>query len=74
LAIWRIAAMVPTWLSAAGSGSSVSVFWKVRNSRRSAPSARLTDSIEAGRVTASGCIVSGKTTVCLSARTGNSLG
>ena len=74
-AICRTAAIVPIRRTSSGSGSSAeSLFWSVRNSSRSPDSARFTDSMDAGRFTASGCSVSGKTTICLSATTGSSLG
>jgi hypothetical protein len=73
-AIWRIAAIVPMVFRSVGSGSSRSVVCRARNRRRSLASARFTDSIDSGREIASGCSVSGKTTVSRRASAGNSLG
>jgi len=53
-AICRIAPMVPTRFSAAGSASSASLVCRLRNSSRSDESARFTESIDAGRLIASG--------------------
>jgi len=54
LAIWRIAAMVPIRLRSPGSGSSRSPFWSDRNNSRSPARARWIDSMETGRLMASG--------------------
>jgi hypothetical protein len=74
LAICRMAATAPIFFRSAGSVSSRSCDCSVRNMSRSPASARLIDSIDNGRVIASGCSVSGNTTVCRSARTGSSDG
>ena len=73
-AIWRIAAMVPIGFRSLGVGSSLSVVWSDRKISRSLASARFTASIDIGREMASGCRVSGKTTVSRRARAGRSLG
>src|SRR5438093_1378411 len=73
-AICRIAPIVPTRRRLSIAGSSSSLFWSTRKRRRSPLSARLTESTDAGRLIASGCSVSGRTTFCRSAMTGSSLG
>jgi hypothetical protein len=74
LTICRMIATVPMRRTSSGSGSSSSFSWSSSSTIRSAPSERLTVSIETGRVTASGCRVSGKATVRRSGRTGSSGG
>ncbi len=66
--------IVPTFSSCSGSGSSESVCCSTSSSIRSVVSAVLTDSIEAGRFTASGCSVSGNATVRRSGSTGSDVG
>jgi hypothetical protein len=73
-AICRMTPTVPTRYTSSGSGSSLSFRWSTRNIRRSAASARFTDSIDTGRLTASGCNVSGNATVRRSGRMGSSDG
>src|SRR5262245_65715909 len=69
-----MAAIVPMGRRSLGSGSFLSVVCSVRKRSRSLFSARLTESIDIGRLIASGCRVRGKTTVSRSATTGSSLG
>ena len=74
LAIWRMMATVPTFRRSSGPGSSLSLSCSTSRISRSAPSARLTVSIDTPRVTASGCSVSGNATVLRRGRTESSVG
>ena len=60
--------------SSSGSGSSASSSCSARNSMRSPASARFTASTDTGRLTASGCTLSGNATVPRSGSTGSSGG
>jgi hypothetical protein len=73
-AICRMMPTVPIRRRSSGVGSSMSLSCSSMSTSRSLPKARLTDSIETGRFTASGCRVSGNPTVRRRGRTGNSEG
>ena len=70
LAICRMIATVPTRWRSSGPGSSFSSFCSSSKTIRSAASARLTASIDIGRLTPSGATVIGKTTASRSGMTG----
>ena len=74
LAICRTTATVPTRAGRPPGRIVGVVLLQHEQDQRSAPSARLTVSIDTGRFTASGCSVSGKATVRRSGRTGSSDG
>ena len=73
-AICRTMPTVPTRCTSSGVGSSASECCRTSSTIRSEPSARFTLSMETGRLTASGCSVSGNATVRRSGRTGSSEG
>ena len=73
-AICRTMPTVPTRCTSSGPGSSASECCRSSSTMRSEPSARFTVSIDTGRLTASGCSVSGNATVRRRGRTGSSEG
>ena len=74
LAICRIAAMVPIGFRSSGSRIVVVGGLQRQEQQPIAGQRAVTASIDIGRLIASGCSVSGKTTVSRSASTGSSLG